>query len=67
MGRWKGIRRNLAKQPDAPLELYDLERDLGETTDVAAGNPEVVRRIEEIMKRSHTRAVIPRWNFMTVD
>jgi arylsulfatase A len=65
MGRWKGIRTNMAKQPKALLELYDLERDPGETTDVAAANPGVVRRIEEVMKSSHTRAVVPGWNFMT--
>jgi arylsulfatase A-like enzyme len=63
MGRWKGIRANVAKQPDAPIELYDLERDPGEATNVAAANPDVVRRIEALMKRSRTPAVIPRWNF----
>jgi arylsulfatase A len=63
MGRWKGIRNNAAKQPDGPIELYDLERDLGETTNVAAANPDIVRRIEALMKSSRTRAILPRWNF----
>lgn len=63
MGRWKGIRRELAKRPDAPIELYDLERDERETTDVAAANPDVVRRIGELMRTSRTPAVLPRWNF----
>ena len=65
MGRWKGIRNNAAKQPVGPIELYDLERDLGETTNVAAANPDVVRRIEALMKSSRTRAILPRWNFTT--
>jgi arylsulfatase A len=65
MGRWKGIRNNAAKQPDAPIELDDLERDLGGTTNAAAANPQVVRRIEAVMKSSHTRAVVPPWNFTT--
>jgi arylsulfatase A-like enzyme len=65
MGRWKGIRNNAAKQPDAPIELYDLEQDPRETTNVAAANADVVRRIEAVMKSSHTRAVMPRWNFTT--
>jgi arylsulfatase A-like enzyme len=65
MGRWKAIRNNLAKQPDAPLELYDLEHDPAETTDVAAAHPDVVRRIESIMRASHTTAALPKWNFKT--
>jgi arylsulfatase A len=63
MGRWKGIRNNIAKQSDRPLELYDLERDPAETTDVAAANPDVVRRIEAFITRSRTPAVLPEWNF----
>ena len=65
IGRWKGIRHNVAKQPGAPLELYDLDRDPRETTNVAAVNADVVQRIEAVMRRSHTPAVVPRWNLTT--
>ncbi len=37
-GRWKMLRHRQSK----PWELYDLSRDIGETTDVAAEHPEVV-------------------------
>ena len=50
MERWKGIR--LAK--DAPLELYDLQADPRETANVAASHPDVVRRLDEYLKRSRT-------------
>ncbi len=40
-GRWKGIRHDLT----GPLELYDLEADVGETTDLAPTHPEVVSRL----------------------
>jgi arylsulfatase A-like enzyme len=40
-GTWKGIRDDL----DQPLELYDLEADVGETTDLALGYPEVASRL----------------------
>lgn len=48
---WKGIR--LGKGSD--LLLYDLATDLGETVDLASRHPDVVARIESIMKS----AVIP--------
>ena len=48
---WTGIR--LLKR-DAPLQLFDLVADLGETTDVAAKHPEVVARITEIMRTGRT-------------
>ena len=54
MGNWKGIRRGLIKDPAAPLQLYDLESDVGESTDVAAQHPEIVRQIQSIMQREHT-------------
>ncbi len=40
------------KQAKSQLELYDLQNDLGETTDVAAKNPEVVKRLESFAERS---------------
>lgn len=50
MGNWKGIR----KRPNAALELYDLAKDIGETTDVAQTHPDIASRIEMIMKTAHT-------------
>lgn len=49
MGKWKGIRRGL----DSPLELYDLEQDIGEQHNVAVNHPNVVKKIESIMKKAY--------------
>jgi arylsulfatase A-like enzyme len=46
---WKGI----SLDPARPLELYDLGMDISEKHDLAAGHPEIVRQIEETMKREH--------------
>ncbi len=35
------------RQQRCGLELYDLEQDLGETTDVAAANPEIVTELQQ--------------------
>ena len=48
--RWKGIR---LKNPRAPLQLYDLANDLGETTEVAAKEPNVAERLVRIMREAH--------------
>ncbi len=49
MGKWKAVRRNLKKNPDAPLELYNLEKDIGETTNVADQYPEIAAKMAKIM------------------
>jgi arylsulfatase A-like enzyme len=50
MGNWKVVRPKTA----TPLELYDLVKDRGETTDVAGEHPEVMRRAEAILKSCRT-------------
>ena len=60
MGRWKGIRRELL-QGVVKTELYDLETDEQERNDVASQFPEIVEKIEEIMRREHTTPVIERF------
>lgn len=49
-GDWKGYRA----APNKPLELYDLSRDVGETTDLAGEHPEVVARLEQRMREART-------------
>jgi len=55
MGKWKGIKRELRKKPDAPLELYDLENDVSEKNNMAKEYPKVAARIEKIMIEARSR------------
>jgi len=49
-GRWKGIR---LLKPSAPIRLFDLQHDLGEKTDLAAQQPELVARAASVMREAH--------------
>jgi len=49
-GNWKAVRT----AADQPIEIYDLDRDLGETTDLAAARPEIAAQMAEILKSAHT-------------
>jgi len=52
MGSWKAVRKGTA----GAVELYDLRTDIGETRDVAARHPALVRRAEEVMRREHVES-----------
>jgi arylsulfatase A-like enzyme len=49
-GRWKGIR---LEAPAGPIELFDLQSDSAEKTDVADKHPDIVARIAGIMRTAH--------------
>ncbi len=49
--KWKG----------AELELYDLEKDIGETTNVASQHPEKLRRLEALRVKWDSQLVEPRF------
>jgi arylsulfatase A-like enzyme len=53
INNWKGIRLNADNPPQSTFELYNLETDEGETTNVAELNPEIVKNIEDIMNEAH--------------
>ena len=47
-GKWKAVRLG----PRRPIELYDLEEDVGETKDLAANHADVVARIEILLAQA---------------
>jgi len=51
---WKAIRMNVSKNPDGPLELYNLKTDISEKNNVASEHPDLVKKFAEIMKAEHT-------------
>jgi arylsulfatase A-like enzyme len=51
MGPWKAVRKL-----DGPLELYNLEKDLGEQNNVAGQEAQVVQRIEAYLRTARTES-----------
>lgn len=50
MGNWKAFRSD----PHGRLELYDLEKDPEEQTNVADSHPEQVKKMEKMLQRART-------------
>ena len=64
MGDWKAVKTNIRKNRAAAWELYDLSRDVGETTNVAAQHPDLIQQANAIVRREHIPAHINEWEFV---
>lgn len=52
-GKWKGIQLNVSKLDNPKTELYNLDADLDEKNNVADQNPEIVTKIDAMIKEAH--------------
>ena len=52
-GKFKGIRTGLIKNPNAKIQLYDLDKDIAESHDIAAEHPKVVECLATLMQEAH--------------
>lgn len=50
MGEWKAVRYGV----DSPTELYNLNRDISESNDVAADHPDIVETMNRIFETART-------------
>ena len=57
-GKWKAVMPN-ARKPEV-IELYDMEQDENERTDLAAQYPERVAELKKLM--THARVPSPFWD-----
>ena len=51
-GRWKAIAR-VNEEWKEVRELYDLEKDSGETTNVIANHPEIAKRLNDALQKAY--------------
>ncbi|QDU59849.1 Arylsulfatase [Planctomycetes bacterium Pan216] len=55
IGKWKGVKRSI----DGPIEIYDLDQDLGEEKNVADEYPQIVEQMSEYLHGARTAD--PNW------
>jgi len=53
MGPWKAVWYNVGLPAPNPIELYNLDKDPAETTNVATANPALVQQMQATMLREH--------------
>ncbi|MFZ2339780.1 MAG: arylsulfatase [Bacteroidales bacterium] len=63
MGDWKAVKLNAGKGTESTVELYDLSADEGETTDLAPSNPDLVKKLEQVMNDAHVPSDIFPFSF----
>jgi len=66
MGDWKGIRKNIIKESNTEIELYNLANDVEETKNVAATHPDIVQKIVNIMEEQHTISDVERFRMAAI-
>lgn len=53
IGKWKGIREGVFKNPLAAIQLYDLDADPAEKNDLAGSHPQLITRMKDTLAREH--------------
>ena len=51
---WKGVKLNVSKDVNPPLELYDLDHDPSEQFNVAQKHPDIAAKLTAMINRSHS-------------
>jgi arylsulfatase A-like enzyme len=54
MGPWKAVRLNTVQNPNSAIELYNLDSDISEENNIAERHPDIVAKMENIMRSAHT-------------
>ena len=63
MKKWKAVQLNIHKNENSPIELYNMESDIYETKNVAAENPDIIKKVQEIFNKEHVKSNNPRFQF----
>jgi arylsulfatase A-like enzyme len=62
IGNLKALRKDM-HNGNLKWQLFDLESDPGETTDISVSHPEVIEMAEQIVAKEHIISENPRWRY----
>jgi arylsulfatase A len=62
--KFKAVKSDLKKNRNAAWELYDMENDEKESVDIASKHPEIISKLDAIVKKEHRAATIKEWEFI---
>ena len=62
-GDWKGVKQNLKKDANAPLELYNIKQDPNESNDLSQQHPEIAAEMAQLMLDARTRPEVKEFQF----
>lgn len=63
MGDFKAVQNNVGRNPNGPVELFDVSKDLDESDDIAASHPKLVAQARELFRTARTTSPIEKFNF----
>ena len=63
---WKGYKKQLFEGP-SKLKLFNIKVDPKELNDLSEDYPDVVKKLERLMKSAHTKATIEKFNIPVLD
>ena len=63
IGKYKAICKNARSQSDSKFELFDIEADPQELKDISAQHPDLMERIEQIVRKEHSQSDNDAWKF----
>ena len=61
-GKFKAMRKDM-HNGNSEFELYDLLSDKEETKNIAPDHPEIIKKVEDIIKKEHKKSPNPKWQF----
>jgi arylsulfatase A-like enzyme len=64
MGDWKGVKTDLRKNPGNPWQLFNLQTDRNETMDLATKHPDILKELDDIVRKEHQEPANAAWQFV---